>query len=120
MPNTNPTPIEVAFQNCCPRCGEGKIYKDVLALADNCDACGLDLTQADIGDGPAFFVITIMGALIVALPAAVEWMIGWPLWLHVLVWLPFMGLGSLVMLRFFKSWLLALQYKHHRLGPDSE
>ena len=118
MSHSSPTPLEVAFQGCCPRCGEGKLYDGVLHLAESCEGCGLDFRAQDVGDGPAFFVITIMGALIVTLPAIVEWVVGWPLWLHALVWLPFLGFGSLAMLRFFKSWLLAMQYKHQLLPPQ--
>ena len=50
----------------CPRCGEGALYSGVLTVADTCKSCGLDLRAQDSGDGPAVFVILILGAIVVA------------------------------------------------------
>ena len=105
----------LSFRHRCPQCGKEKLYAGILALKSECENCGLDLSRADTGDGPAFFVITIMGALIVLLPALLELIAPSPLWLHALLWVPFMIFGSLWMLRLFKSGLVALQYKHRIL-----
>lgn len=105
----------LSLNHRCPRCGKGYLYAGILQLKGSCPECGLDLSRADTGDGPAFFVITIMGALIVLLPAILELIAPSPLWLHLTLWIPFVGLGSLWMLRLFKSGLVALQYKHHLL-----
>lgn len=106
---------KLSLTHRCPSCAKASIYAGLLALKQECPECKLALSRADTGDGPAFFVITIMGALIVLLPAILEIISPSPLWLHLLLWIPFMILGSLWMLRLFKSGLVALQYKHRRL-----
>lgn len=112
------TPIRAALRGCCPKCAKSSIFSGLLGLKPCCEHCGLDLSSEDAGDGPAFFVITIMGALIVFLPAIVEFVFGWPLWLHLAVWVPFLFVGGWWLLRFFKSLLIALQYRHHRLEQE--
>lgn len=116
----NPDPLPLAaslstlsLRHRCPRCGEGHLFDGLLRIKQQCDVCQLDLEQEDAGDGPAFFVITIMGALIVLLPALLELTIPLPFWAHALIWIPFMIGGSLWLLRVFKSGLIALQYRHH-------
>jgi uncharacterized protein (DUF983 family) len=37
------------------------LFKTFLKLADSCDACDLDYSNADSGDGPAVFMIFIGG-----------------------------------------------------------
>ena len=37
-----------------------------------CAVCGLDLSAQDAGDGPAVFVILLLGLIVVALAAIVE------------------------------------------------
>ena len=45
----------------CPRCGKGRLFNGFLTLAPRCEACGLDYSFADPADGPAFFIMIIMG-----------------------------------------------------------
>ena len=51
----------------CPRCGRGKLFAGYLTLAAQCEVCQLDFGKADSGDGPAVFLILILGALAVLL-----------------------------------------------------
>jgi len=76
----------------------------------------LDLSAQDAGDGPAVFVILFLGALIVGLAALVEIKYSLPVWLHLLLWGPLTLIGAVAMLRPFKAGLIALQYRHRRLG----
>ena len=48
----------------CPNCGEGWLYDGFLTVAKRCEACGFDLAAADSGDGPAVFVILVLGAIV--------------------------------------------------------
>jgi|GEM_PF-5076239 len=57
-------PIKVGLQGCCPRCGRGKLFDGFIKLKPRCSACGLDYAFADAGDGPAVFVMLIVGFLI--------------------------------------------------------
>lgn len=96
----------------CPNCGEGQVFAGFLRFATRCDACDADLTIADAGDGPAFFVM--FAALIVIVPSAMffEFAFRPPGWLHVLIWPPLTFAFCLTLLRPVKALLFALQWKH--------
>lgn len=72
----------------CPRCGRGKLFSGFLTLAPRCQACGLDYTFIDTGDGPAIFIIMLAGAIVVACALIVEVKYQPPFWLHAVLWLP--------------------------------
>ncbi len=81
-------------------------------MAARCPARGLDLKEADSGDGPAVFIIFILGILVVPLALLFEAKVAPPMWLHVAIW-PALILGtSLGLLRPVKGVLIALQYRH--------
>jgi uncharacterized protein (DUF983 family) len=102
----------------CPRCGEGKVFKGLLQVAPRCPRCDLDLGGEDAGDGPAVFVILILGALVVLAAIVVEVKFAPPLWLHLVLWIPAIVGGAVLLLRPLKAGIIALQYKHRSLdGP---
>jgi uncharacterized protein (DUF983 family) len=108
--------LAAAVLCCCPRCGSGKLYSGVLTVAPRCKVCDLDLQAEDSGDGPAVFVILILGALVVSLASIVEVKFAPPLWVQLVLWTPVIFGGAVAMLRMFKAGLIALQYQHHNLG----
>jgi uncharacterized protein (DUF983 family) len=111
-----PSPFRNGLLCRCPRCGGGALYNGILTVADTCDACGLDLRAQDSGDGPAVFVILILGAIVVALALLTEAAFSPPLWVHAVLWPPLIVVGAFLMLRIFKSVLIALQYRHRVAG----
>jgi uncharacterized protein (DUF983 family) len=108
--------LRTALRCRCPRCGEGKLYDGLLSVAAFCPQCGLDLRAQDAGDGPAVFVVLILGALVVALAILVEILAAPPLWVHIVLWTPVILGGAITMLRPLKAGLIALQYRHRALG----
>jgi len=104
-----------AFLCRCPRCGEGSLYTGVLTVRPACAACGLDYSGQDAGDGPAVFVILILGLIVVGLAAVVEIKLSPPLWVHLLLWTPLILGGAILMLRPLKAGLIALHYRHYLL-----
>ena len=72
----------------------------------------LDYAPFDAGDGPAVFVILIVGAIVAGSALFVEVKFEPPYWVHMVLWIPLILILSLAMLRFMKSLLLVLQYKH--------
>lgn len=110
----NVSPLTAGLRCACPRCGKGRLFKGFLTVADHCAVCGLDLARHDSGDGPAVFLIFILGFLVVPVALIVSMNVEWPLWLHALVWsVVILGL-ALGMLRPAKACVVALQYKHRR------
>ena len=54
----------------------------------------------------------MVGLVVVALALIVEVTFAPPLWLHLVIWVPFILAASLYLLRPFKGVLIALQFKH--------
>jgi uncharacterized protein (DUF983 family) len=102
----------VAFGSRCPRCGKGKLFQGFLTLAPRCAECHLDFAKIDTGDGPAVFVILVVGFLVVGAALITEVVYEPPYWVHVVLWLPLTLILCLGLLRPFKAALVALQYKH--------
>ena len=107
------SPVATGLRCRCPRCGEGRLFAGFLKLAPRCSACGLDYGFVDSGDGPAQFVILIVGFVIAGAALLVEIRFSPPIWVHIIVWGPLVLVLCLGMLRPLKGVLVALQY-HHR------
>ena len=106
------SPFRAGLACNCPRCGRGPLYSGFLAVAERCSVCGLDLQKADSGDGPAVFIIFILGILVVPLALLFEAKVEPPMWLHVAIW-PAVILGTaLGLLRPVKGVLIAFRYRH--------
>lgn len=102
----------------CPNCGRGRLFQGFLTVVDRCDACGADLRAHDTGDGPAVFIILILGFAVVGAALAVEMVYEPPLWVHAVVWPPLVLLGSLGLLRPFKGVMVALAFRHRSATFD--
>jgi len=113
------SPLRAAFGCRCPRCGKGRLFSGLLSVRQACGVCGLDLSAQDAGDGPAVFAILLLGMLVVGLAALVEINFSPPVWVHLLLWTPLILIGAVAMLRPLKAGLIALQYRHRRLGISS-
>jgi uncharacterized protein (DUF983 family) len=96
----------------CPRCGTGRLFRALLAVQPACPDCGLDFSAQDSADGPAVFVILLLGLVVVALAAWVEIAFSPPIWVHVVLWTPLVIGGGILMLRPLKAAMIALQYRH--------
>jgi uncharacterized protein (DUF983 family) len=116
-----PTPLSSALLGQCPRCGAKSLYRGLASFAPACRACGLDYSSFNVGDGPAAFLILIVGGLVTGLAIALELGASPPFWVHILLWLPLTALLVIGSLRVAKGLLLALEYRHRaREGRISE
>jgi len=106
------SPVFAALLARCPRCGKGRLFKNMLEMRDRCERCGLDYRFIDTGDGPAVFGIFILGFLICGMALYVEFTYEPPVWVHVLLWGIGTPLVALGLLRFLKALLIALQYRN--------
>ena len=104
--------IRAALLGRCPRCGEGSLFNGYLTVARACAHCRLDYSSFDPGDGPAVFVILIVGFLVAGGALIVEVAFQPPYWVHAVIWLPAIFILAFGFLRLVKSTLLVLQYKH--------
>lgn len=107
-----PSVLAAGLTGRCPRCGRGRLFSGFLALAPRCDRCGLDLSFADVGDGPAVFVSLVGGFVVLGLALVTEILYEPPLWIHLAVFLPLTALVCLGLLRPLKGLLIALQFRN--------
>lgn len=115
------SPLKTALACQCPRCGQGRLYPSRFSLSfkDRCENCGLDFSKNDAADGPAVFLIFILGFTVVPLALWLELSMEPPFWVHILLWTPVVIGMTLGFLRPVKAYVLALQHKH-QAGGDLE
>ena len=95
----SPHAVEIALKGLCPRCGARSLFSGPVSFAPRCRACGLDFASFNVGDGPAAFLILIVGTLIVGLAIALELGASPPFWVHILLWLPLTVAAVILSLR---------------------
>lgn len=106
------SPLSTGLACRCPRCGEGPLFNGYLKIAGSCESCGLDLSFAESGDGPAVFIIFIVGFIIIMAALIVDNLFHPPVIVHLILWLPATLALCLALLRPFKATMIALQFKH--------
>lgn len=107
------TPLLLAAARRQCRCRNAPArFGDSVHFAPACPACGLDLTQFNVGDGPAAFLKLIVGTVMVTMAAILEVKVHPPLWVHVVLWTPLTALAVIGALRLAKGALLTLHYRH--------
>lgn len=111
MTGVNPVLAGVACR--CPYCGKGPLFRGFLSVAPGCPSCGADFSKLEAGDGPAVFIILIVGAIVCFSALALEIAARPPIWVHLVLWLPLAGGLSLLLMRPFKGVMVALQV-HNR------
>jgi uncharacterized protein (DUF983 family) len=109
---TEPPPILAALKGLCPRCGSRTLFAGLASFAPACRACGLDFAAFNVGDGPAAFLIFIVGGIVVGLAILVQVKASPPWWVHVLLWVPLTTFLTIGLLRLGKGLLLALEYRN--------
>ena len=99
----------------CPACGRGKLFASYLRIPEHCAVCDAELANAASGDGPAVFVILIIGFAVAFAALYTEVKYEPPYWVHAVLWLPAIVGGSLLLLPLVKSLFFASHY-HNQVG----
>jgi uncharacterized protein (DUF983 family) len=108
-----PTPlVRAALQGRCPKCETGPMFDGWVRFAPRCRACGFEIAQYNVGDGPAAFLILIVGALVTALALIVQLKADPPFWVHIILWVPLTIVLVILCLRASKAALLILEYRN--------
>jgi uncharacterized protein (DUF983 family) len=107
-----PAPLLSAVKGLCPRCGARTLFAGLATFAPKCRACGLNFASFNVGDGPAAFLIFIVGGIVVGLAVVTQVKLAPPWWVHVLLWVPLTLVLTVGLLRIGKGLLLALEYRH--------
>lgn len=94
----------------CPACGEGKLFRAFVKVADRCPSCGEDLHHQRADDFPAYLTIFLVGHLVVPIAMYVEIAYQPSYWLHTFLWAPLVILLSIGLLQPIKGLIVALQW----------
>ena len=116
------TALRRGFFGRCPNCGQGKLFRAFLKVADRCDACGEELHHHQADDAPAYFNIVIVGHIVVPLVLAVETAFAPAYWIHLALWLPLILALSFGLMQPIKGAIVAWQWaqRMHGFDPPSE
>ncbi|WP_312685339.1 DUF983 domain-containing protein [Brevundimonas nasdae] len=107
-------PLKAAIRGRCPRCGQGRLFQGFLKVRPACEACELDFTRIQTGDGPATFIMQIAGFIVGFSALFVEIRFHPPMWVHLIVWLPLVVALSLALMRPGRGLMIGLQYRNQR------
>lgn len=107
----------------CPACGEGRLFRGYLRVADHCPACGEELHHQRADDGPAYLTILLVSHL--GAPLLLACYIAWRPTAMTMIFS--FGLGavvlSLLLLPRIKGAMVGLQWArrmHGFGGPAAE
>lgn len=109
------TPFLAGARGRCPNCGTGPLFAGFLTVTPRCAACGYDLAASDSGDGPAVFVILVVG--FIAVFGAMFTMIAFrpPVWVPLVVWIPAAAVLCVALLRPMKGLMIAAHVRNRTL-----
>ena len=108
------------FLNRCPKCGRGRLFGAFLKVEDHCSACGETLHHQRADDAPAYFVILIVGHIVVPLELTVEFALHPPYWVHLVLWLPVTLALALGLIQPIKGAIIGLQWANRMHGFDTQ
>lgn len=108
------------FLGRCPHCGQGKLFRAFLKVADHCPQCGEEFHHHRADDLPAYLVIVIVGHVTVAGVMGTERLMDWPFWAHLAIWVPVTILLALALLNPIKGAVVGLQWalRMHGFGSS--
>ena len=106
----------------CPHCGQGKMFRAYLKVADECTVCGEELSNHRADDFPPYIVVTIVGHLVLAGYMATELVLPLNSWQHLAIWAPITVISSLALLQPVKGAVIGLQWalKMHGFGGHGD
>lgn len=106
-----PSLAAAALQGLCPNCGARILFAGPTRFASQCPGCALNFEGYNVGDGPAAFLILILGAVLAGAAIMIDQLAGPPWWAH-LAWLPLAACLTVYGLRLGKAFLLCQEHRH--------
>ena len=94
----------------CPHCGQGKMFRGYLKVADECSVCGEELKHHRADDFPPYVAIVIVGHIIIFLMLHMEMAYHVQPITHVLIAVPLAIILPLFMLPSIKGAIVGLQW----------
>lgn len=103
----------------CPHCGQGKMFRAYLKVADECDVCGEELSHHRADDFPPYIAIMIVGHLLVGIMLHMDmvWHVNPMMYLYSMI--PLAVVLPLAMLPSIKGAIVGLQWANRMYGFGS-
>jgi uncharacterized protein (DUF983 family) len=98
------------FRGRCPACGQGRLFRAFLKVADECPACGTASHHHRADDLPPYLVIFLVGHVVGYGILMSETRFEAPMWLHLAVWPALTVVLALTLLQPVKGAVVGLQY----------
>tara|TARA_B100002019_G_scaffold282321_1_gene287428 strand:- start:422 stop:796 length:375 start_codon:yes stop_codon:yes gene_type:complete len=111
-----------ALYSRCPKCHVGDLFKPGwnMEVNETCPHCHIELAKHnDSADGPAVFLIFVLGFLLVPLALLLEVIASPPLWAHGVLWTIIALALTLGSLKPLKSYIIGLEYKYRPWDKSS-
>jgi len=96
------------------------MFRAFLKVADQCLICGEEFYHHRADDAPAYFVILIVGHVVVASALTIEITFRPSLWIQFVIWVPATLALSLILLQPIKGAIIAVQWVYRMHGFDLE
>ncbi|QDP19700.1 DUF983 domain-containing protein [Sphingomonas xanthus] len=106
-----PSLAAASLQGLCPQCGARTLFAGLARFASNCRRCDLDFQSCNVGDGPAAFLILIVGAILAVAAIMLDLSASPSWWVH-LIWVPAGAALTLAGLRIGKAALIYQEHNH--------
>jgi uncharacterized protein (DUF983 family) len=102
----------------CPACGTGRLYRRFLTITPSCADCGEALHHARPDDAPAYFVMLVVGHVVVSLAMSLEFGFSPPIWITLAFSVTTACALTLALLPPAKGLVIALQWSFWMHGFD--
>jgi len=102
----------------CPACGVGRLFPRFLKLAPYCSHCGEALYHARTDDAPPYFVMLLVGHVLVPVALLLEEIAAPPMWLSISALVTLACGLSLLFLQPVKGVLVGIQWAFWMHGFD--
>ncbi len=110
MVDHSPDPVRASLHGLWPHCGAKTLFDGPVKFAAASRSCGLNFSTFNVDDGPASFLTTVIGTLLVIGVLVLEATIGPPFWVQVVLLVPLTTAVVVGSLRIAKAALLLFEY----------
>lgn len=96
----------------CPVCNKEKMFSSLLKikLKEKC-SCGLELSEFDVGDGPAYIGVFLICFIVPIMAVITEIYFEPSLYVHAALWFPAIIILSYLILIYSKSFFVHKEFK---------
>lgn len=100
----------------CPHCGQGRLFRAYLKVADECNVCGEQLNLHRADDFPPYIAITIVGHILILAMMHMEMTYHVNPLTYIYTMVPLAVIMPLAMLPSIKGAIVGLQWGNHMYG----